>query len=84
MANVKLLMVLFGNLFNLKGSNTMLNHAAKIYNISPKPNSKHQQWLRDNARTYDRVVCAECGEGHTTLYKVGEQYYCREHKDRVK
>ena len=61
----------------------MLNHAAKLYNISPKPNSKHQQWLRDNARSYDRVVCAECGEGHTTLYKVGEQYYCKEHKNRV-
>lgn len=48
----------------------MLNYAAKIYNISPKPDSKHQQWLRDNARSYNRVTCAECGEGHTTLYKV--------------
>ena len=61
----------------------MLNYAAKIYNISPTPDSKHQQWLRDNARSYNRVTCAECGEGHTTLYKVGEQYYCKEHKDRV-
>ena len=61
----------------------MLNKFAKIYNISPKPNSKRQQWLRDNARTYDRVVCTECGEGHTTLYKVGEQYYCREHRNKV-
>ena len=61
----------------------MLNYAAKIYNISPKPDPKHQQWLRDNARSYNRVICAECGEGHTTLYKVGEQYYCKEHKDRV-
>ena len=58
----------------------MLNHAAKIYNISPKSESKHQQWLRDNARPLDRRVCAVCGESHTTLYKVGEQYYCREHK----
>ena len=61
----------------------MLNYAAKIYNISPKPDSKRQQWLRDNARSYNRVTCAECGEGHTTLYKVGKQYYCKEHKDRV-
>ena len=61
----------------------MLNYAAKIYNISPKHDSKHQQWLRDNTRSYNRVTCAECGEGHTTLYKVGQQHYCKEHKDRV-
>lgn len=61
----------------------MLNYAAKIYNISPKPDSKHQQWLRDNTRSYNRITCVECGEGHTTLYKVGQQYYCKEHKDRV-
>ena len=61
----------------------MLNHLAKIYNQSAKPNSKRQQRLQENTRIYDRVVCAECGEGHTTLYKVGEQYYCREHRNRV-
>ena len=61
----------------------MLNHFAKIYNQSPKADSKRQQLLRDNARITNRVVCAECGEGHKTLYKVGEQYYCAEHRNRV-
>ena len=60
----------------------MLNHAAKLYNITPKPNSKHQQLLR-NGRKPERVVCAECGEGHTTLYKIGEQRYCELHRNRA-
>ena len=58
----------------------MLNGFAKIYNINPKPDSKRQQWLRDHARPITRVVCDKCGEGHTTLYKIGDKYYCKEHR----
>jgi len=61
----------------------MLNGFAKIYNITPKKDSKRQQQLKDIQKDTIYVTCAECGEKHTTLYKVGEQYYCKEHKNRV-
>lgn len=59
----------------------MLNIAAKVYNESPKPNSKNQkkkaQALKDNPPVY--VVCAECGRHDVTLYKNDCKYYCKEH-----
>ena len=58
----------------------MLNFAAYIYNRSPKPTSKTQIRKQANKREYSKVSCAECGESHVTLYKHGEQYYCKEHR----
>ena len=60
----------------------MLNFAALIYNRTPKPNSKTQLRKQANKREYTKVSCSECGETHTTLYKVNNQYYCKDHRPR--
>jgi predicted SprT family Zn-dependent metalloprotease len=63
----------------------MISAYAKIMNKIAKPNSKTQQLKREKLekRPIQKVVCKNCGNGKTTLYKVGQDYYCKECKVKI-
>lgn len=59
----------------------MLNFAAKIFNGTPKPNSKTQKRKAEMAknRKIDYVKCDKCERHDATLYKHENKYFCKEH-----
>lgn len=59
----------------------MLNGYAKIYNQTPKPNSKTQKAKKEYVKNHPPrfVECEECHRHDVTLYKSNDKYYCKEH-----
>lgn len=52
---------------------------AKHRNNMPKENSKTQQLKRELAKENYRpkIGCKKCKETNTTLYKINNEYYCK-------
>lgn len=59
----------------------MLNGYAKIFNQTPKPNSKTQKAKKEYEKNRPPrfVSCDSCGRHDVTLYNHDGKYYCKEH-----
>lgn len=59
----------------------VLNGYAKVYNQTPKPNSKTQEAKKEYVKNYPPrfFECEECHRHDVTLYKFNNKYYCKEH-----
>ena len=59
---------------------------ARHYNLIPKENSKTQIKKREEAKKNYRhfICCKKCNERKTTLYKINEEYYCTNCRDKFK
>lgn len=49
--------------------------------MTPSRIKKYAKRLNENKNT---VCCKKCGLSNTTLYKSGQDYYCREHIRKIK
>lgn len=58
---------------------------AKAKNKMPKENSKTQIEKKKKAtENYrPRICCEKCKKSNTTLYKIQNQYYCKECKNKI-
>ena len=63
-----------------------LSGIAKIYNTTPKKDSKTQIEKEKKAkeRYIPRICCKKCKETKTTLYNIKGNYYCANCKSKLK
>ena len=63
-----------------------MSAVARHRNFMPKEKSKSQIEKRKKAkeRYRSKICCKKCKESNTTLYRIGQNYYCKNCKDKVK
>lgn len=63
-----------------------MSAVAKHKNSIPKENSKSQIEKKKKAeeRYRPRICCKKCKEANKTLYKIKNDYYCIDCKNRIK
>lgn len=63
-----------------------MSAVARHRNFMPKEKSKSQIEKRKKAEEIyrHRICCKKCKESKTTLYKVKDNYYCKDCKEKLK
>lgn len=63
-----------------------MSAVARHRNSMPKENSKSQIEKRKKAeeRYRSRICCKKCKQSNITLYKVKDNYYCKDCKEKLK